>query len=72
MLLQEIETLVASMSQQDKRILRELLRSSDEELQDEWAAFQSLNSLVGSVSRYDEPFEPAMPASDWEVLRDSA
>jgi hypothetical protein len=25
--------------------------------------------LAGSVLRYDDPFEPAVPAEEWEVLR---
>lgn len=25
--------------------------------------------LAGSVLRYDDPFEPAVPAEDWEVLK---
>jgi hypothetical protein len=27
------------------------------------------NPLKGSVLRYDDPFEPATPLEDWEVLR---
>ena len=27
------------------------------------------NPLKGTVLRYDDPFEPAAPAEDWEVLR---
>lgn len=27
------------------------------------------NPLKGSVLRYDDPFEPATPIEDWEVLR---
>lgn len=30
---------------------------------------QKLNPLKGGVLRYDDPFEPATPAEDWEVLR---
>jgi hypothetical protein len=26
-------------------------------------------ALQGSVTRYDDPFEPAIPQSDWDVLR---
>ena len=26
-------------------------------------------SLQGSVTRYDDPFEPAIPLSDWDVLQ---
>jgi hypothetical protein len=26
-------------------------------------------SLQGSVTRYDNPFEPAIPVSDWDVLQ---
>lgn len=26
------------------------------------------NPLKGSVLRYDDPFEPAAPSDDWEVL----
>jgi hypothetical protein len=26
-------------------------------------------SLQGSVTRYDDPFEPAIPRSDWDVLQ---
>ena len=26
-------------------------------------------SLRGSVTRYDDPFEPAIPLSDWDVLQ---
>lgn len=29
---------------------------------------QKLNPLKGSVLRYDDPFEPAAPIEDWEVL----
>jgi hypothetical protein len=25
--------------------------------------------LAGSVLRYDDPFEPAVPAEEWEVLK---
>jgi uncharacterized protein with gpF-like domain len=25
--------------------------------------------LKGSVLRYDDPFEPAIPPEDWEVLK---
>ena len=28
----------------------------------------SSDSLKGTVIRYDEPFEPAVPAEDWEAL----
>jgi hypothetical protein len=28
-------------------------------------------SLRGSVLRYDDPFSPAVPIEDWEVLRDT-
>jgi hypothetical protein len=28
------------------------------------------HSLRGSVLRYDDPFSPAVPVEDWEVLRD--
>ena len=28
-----------------------------------------VNPLKGSVLRYDDPFEPACPIEDWEVLR---
>ncbi len=27
------------------------------------------NPLKGSVLRYDDPFEPATPIEDWDVLR---
>lgn len=27
------------------------------------------NPLRGSVARYDDPFEPAVPIEDWEVLK---
>jgi hypothetical protein len=26
-------------------------------------------SLQGSVTRYDDPFEPAIPLTDWDVLQ---
>ncbi len=26
-------------------------------------------SLQGSVTRYDDPFEPAIPLEDWDVLQ---
>jgi hypothetical protein len=26
-------------------------------------------SLQGSVARYDDPFEPAIPLEDWDVLK---
>lgn len=26
-------------------------------------------ALAGSVYRYDDPFEPAIPIGDWEVMR---
>ena len=26
-------------------------------------------SLQGSVTRYDDPFEPAIPLSDWDVMQ---
>ena len=26
-------------------------------------------SLQGSVTRYDDPFEPAIPLSDWDILQ---
>jgi hypothetical protein len=26
-------------------------------------------SLRGSVTRYDDPFDPAIPLSDWDVLQ---
>jgi hypothetical protein len=26
-------------------------------------------SLQGSVTRYDDPFEPVIPLSDWDVLQ---
>jgi hypothetical protein len=26
-------------------------------------------SLQGSVARYDDPFEPAIPLEDWDVLQ---
>ena len=26
-------------------------------------------SLQGSVTRYDDPFEPAIPLKDWDVLQ---
>ena len=26
-------------------------------------------ALAGSVYRYDDPFEPAIPNEDWEVMR---
>lgn len=29
----------------------------------------SSGSLVGSVLRYDDPFEPAAPAEEWEACR---
>lgn len=28
-----------------------------------------LNPLQGTVIRYDDPFEPAVPPEDWEVLQ---
>ena len=33
------------------------------------ATATQLNPLKGSVLRYDDPFGPACPAEDWEVLR---
>lgn len=30
---------------------------------------QPIRSLKGSILRYDEPFEPAVPPEDWEVLK---
>ncbi len=27
------------------------------------------HALRGSILRYDDPFEPAVPEEDWEVLR---
>ncbi|MCZ8065259.1 MAG: hypothetical protein ACK5QJ_01395 [Microcystis sp.] len=28
-----------------------------------------IHSLKGSVLRYDDPFEPAIPPEDWEILK---
>ncbi len=30
---------------------------------------QEDHPLEGTVLRYDDPFEPAVPAEDWEVLK---
>ncbi len=32
-------------------------------------ASQADYPLQGTVLRYDDPFEPAVPAEDWEVLK---
>ena len=29
-----------------------------------------LESMRGMITRYDDPFEPAVPPSDWNALRD--
>lgn len=31
-----------------------------------------LKSLRGTLLRYDDPYEPAAPLSDWEVLKDDS
>lgn len=37
--------------------------------QEESAAATARYPMRGSVLRYENPFEPACPADDWEVLR---
>jgi hypothetical protein len=39
------------------------LNSASQPLDKRW------KSLQGSVTRYDDPFEPATPFSDWDVLQ---
>ncbi len=51
--------------------------SEDDELSaefDRWEAASDEDeaqwkSLRGSVTRYEDPFEPAIPLSDWDVLQ---
>jgi hypothetical protein len=35
----------------------------------EETVLSSNRPLTGSVLRYDDPFEPAVPAEEWEVLK---
>lgn len=39
------------------------LNSASQPLDERW------KSLQGSVTRYDDPFEPAIPLTDWDVLQ---
>lgn len=69
---EEMQTLVASLSAEEKQLLKRLLHTGDADVQDEWEAFNESNPLRGTVGHYEAPFEPAVPIADWEVLRDSA
>jgi hypothetical protein len=39
------------------------LNSASQPLDERWKLLQ------GSVTRYDDPFEPAIPLTDWDVLQ---
>jgi hypothetical protein len=54
-------------------VLDDLSNSPEERLLQRDSANQPLDerwkSLQGSVTRYDDPFEPAIPLTDWDVLQ---
>ncbi len=66
---EELQELIAPLSEADKQLLREMLMPRDYEAAFE--AMQATNPLKGSVSKYDDPFGAACDSDDWEVLRDS-
>ncbi len=46
--------------------------TSDRTVDDDSASLmidERWKSLQGSVTRYDDPFEPAIPPSNWDVLQ---
>jgi hypothetical protein len=54
-------------------VLDDLSNSPEERLRQRDSANQPPDerwkSLRGSVTRYDDPFEPAIPLTDWDVLQ---
>jgi hypothetical protein len=70
---QELLELVAPLSMEERRELRQILDETppDFDTDTAFATMQITNPLKGSVGRYDDPFGPACDPNDWEVLRDS-
>lgn len=59
----DLKALIAPLTEEERKRLRDLLDGVANDSQ------SVTNPLRGSVGRYDDPFEPAVPPEDWEVLR---
>jgi hypothetical protein len=66
----QLRELIKPLNKQERHLLRELL---DEETQNGNSSGEQQvsqdNPLRGSILRYDDPFGPAAPLEDWEVLQ---
>ncbi|MBV9868338.1 MAG: hypothetical protein JO316_23535 [Abitibacteriaceae bacterium] len=71
----QLQALIEPLSWEDLQVLRQLLDERSHlqpPTQSEPVTTEpepNENPLKGSVLHYDDPFEPAVPIEDWEVLQ---